>query len=154
MLRERSFRDQFEPCAGLLVSPRGFSYSQTIAPMAVLLNAQTPSSSCCSDFQVPLTFYDRRQESWERNCPSFSMARIFLGVTSSFFRHRERSPGSFVSARIVVNFHLQWATCEARAQPVYVTPVSFFLVHRQITNSGIQALLCEMTLPGSCSRRK
>jgi hypothetical protein len=82
---EQSSRDQFEPCAGRLVNPRVFSCSQTIAPMAVLSNVQTPSSSCCSDFRVQSTSYDQRQGSLERNCPKFSTARVFLKVASSFF---------------------------------------------------------------------
>jgi hypothetical protein len=127
---EQSSRDQFKPCAGRLVNPRVFSCLQTIAPMAVLSNVQTPSSSCCSDFRAQSTSYDQRQESSERSCPSFSMARAFLKVASSFFRHRERALSPSECTRIA-NLDQQWAACEAWAQPMYATPVSFVRTSRK-----------------------
>jgi hypothetical protein len=93
-LDEPSPRDQFEHYAGPLVNLRDFNYSKTSAPMAVLSNVQTPSFSCCNDSQVPPIFCDQRQESSERSCPSFSMARVFLKDATSFFRHREQTPRS------------------------------------------------------------
>jgi len=88
-------RNQFERCAGRHVNLRGFSCSRTIAPMAVLSNVQMPSSSYYSDSQVPSILYNQRQELSERNCPSSSMAKVFLKVATSFFRNREQSSTFF-----------------------------------------------------------
>jgi hypothetical protein len=43
---------------------------------------------------VPSIFCDQRQESSERNCQSFSMARDFLKDATSFFQRREQTPCS------------------------------------------------------------
>jgi hypothetical protein len=112
---ERSSRSQLEHCVGPLVNPKVFSCSQIIAPTVVLLNAQTPSSSCCSDFRAQLTFYDQRPGLSERNYQRFSLAKAFLKVASSFFRHREQALRSSESTRISANFYPQWAACEAWA---------------------------------------
>jgi hypothetical protein len=90
-LGETFFRGRFERCAGALVNLRAFSCSKITALMAVLSNVQMPSSSSFSDSQAPSISCDQRQESSAKNCPCFTMARIFPKDVISFFHHRKRT---------------------------------------------------------------